>query len=143
MNKIIFCLIILIFLFQSCYNKEGIDISDYPKSTLGFFELPLKIQRTLEDNEKIITETYRDTVFSLDKGISFKHYKKNIHKKGWLYEVNNNEDYFVLNDKVYRKSGNNGKPFIYHKGALYYGDLDIYNDVRDRRYFQVLLDNRK
>lgn len=137
--KKMFLSIIVLILLESCYDKEGVDISDYPITRLEYGELPLEVKMILVEKVSKVTPSYEGLVYSTDENVSFKHYRKNVQKKGWLYEVNNNDDYFVVDDSIYRKSGNNGTPYIYHKGSLYYGDLDIYDKVEERDYYKIKL----
>lgn len=141
MKKITLLFIILYTLLIISCTKEGIDISKYPVEVMTYKELPIEVQRILKENVSVTTPSYECIGYSTDEDIDFRHYRKDIQKKGWLYEVNNNDDYFVVDNKIYRKGGNKGTPFIYHKETLYYGDLDIYDNYKERQYYKIVLES--
>ncbi|CAA0159557.1 hypothetical protein TFA04_400002 [Tenacibaculum maritimum] len=136
MNKIIFCLIILIFLFQSCYYKEGTDISKHKVVSLSYAELPNEVRDLLDEKIKEIVDSYNRLAYSLDKSVVFKYYRKK--SDNWLEEVNNNDDYFLINDKIYRKNGNNGDPYIYYRDNIYYCEYNLsLQNYKDKKYYVV------
>jgi len=141
MKYIYITIILLLFslIFSSC-SKEGIDISNNNLTVLSYNELPNTVRVLLDNKINEVIKSNEKHAYSTNKKITFEHYRKNI-KKNWLKEVNNNDDYFRINSKVYRLKGNNGSIFILHKGNIYYSERNVYLDeYKNQEYYQLSLE---
>lgn len=119
--------------------KEGKDISNYPVTIMTHAELPKDVKIILDNNiDNVIAS---DSIFYFSNSEKkFKHYRKSIQDKSWLYEVNNNDDYFKVEDKIYRSNTVKGDPFIYDSGYIYYCEYNMYKDeYKDQKYYRILL----
>lgn len=128
-----------VFSLMSCINKKGIDISDYPVVTMSYAELPTPVKSLLDEKIKEVVEAYDDLAYSTNREITFRYYRKET--DSWLEEVNNNDDYFVVGGKTYRKKGNNGDPYIYHDGSIYYCEYNLnLENYKSKKYYKISLE---
>lgn len=133
---IFFCAISLV----SCVDKEGVDISSYPTATMSYSELPREVRTLLDEKIEEIVKSYDDLAYSTNEAIVFRHYRKKTNS--WLEEVNNNDDYFLIDGKTYRKQGNNGDPYIYHEGNIYYCEYNLtVKNYKNKEYYKISLNN--
>lgn len=106
---------------------------------MSYVELPNEVKTLLDEKIKEVVESYDDLAYSTSEAVTFRHYRKET--DSWLEEVNNNDDYFVIDGKIYRKQGNNGDPYIYHKGSIYYCEYNLnLENYKSKEYYRISLD---
>ena len=131
-------LLFLAFINFSCSSE--IDLDDLENKKLSFAELPTELKTIYSNEFEEANDTISYRVLSLDKNYDMEHYHIGLHNQLLTKGFNH---HFIINNKDFKLSANQGDPFVLYDKKLYYTlelNLAAYN-YEKADYIEIDLSN--